>query len=384
MKFTAIALLNLTRVFRVRSNIFYVLLVPFVMVLMLGLMFGGGQQQRLGVVDEGAGDLGQRLVAALDSADHVNLVPVQSRDEMLAEVERGEIHAGIVLPGDYADAVTGSGADVDFVAREGDVAAAELGSVVRAAVRDEAAVLRAAAFTAQETGVPFEEALDGLDGEVGSGIAVEVETAGEALFPPGIGAFDLSAPPLLLLYTFLTAMTTASALVATRERGIAQRMYASPTPTRTLVFGEVAGRLLIALVQALVIMLGSALAFGVDWGDPLGAAAVLLLFVAVGGGAALLVGGLARTEGGAGSLALLLGLGLGVLGGTAIPLDGFGETMRVWAHVTPHAWGYDAFAALVRHDAGIVDIAPQLGVLAAFAAVLLTAGTLALRRSMVR
>src|SRR5660398_238413 len=45
--------------------------------------------------------------------------------------------------------------------------------------------------------------------------------------------------------------------------------------------------------------------------------------------------------------------------------------MRTIAHITPHAWAYDAFAKIQRHDAGLVDILPQLGVLAAMAAVLL-------------
>ena len=54
------------------------------------------------------------------------------------------------------------------------------------------------------------------------------------------------------------------------------------------------------------------------------------------------------------------------------------------AHLTPHAWVYDAFAKIQRHGSGLADILPQLGVLAAMAAGLLVLGTWALRRSMVR
>ncbi|WP_150246381.1 ABC transporter permease [Nocardiopsis quinghaiensis] len=385
MKLAAIGFLNLKRVFRVRSNIFYILLVPFVMVLMLGLMFGGDQQQRLGVVEGGSGELSQRLVDELGSGGYVDVVRLPDAETMRVSVERGELHGGIVIPDDYDEAVSEEGgADVRFVAREGDTNALDLSASVRSTVRDEAATLRAAAFVAEESGGSFEESLAAVDEASGTGIAVDVRTTGDSLFPPGVGSFDLSAPPLLLLYTFLTALTTASALVGTRQRGISQRMYATPTPVRTILLGELAGRLLIALTQALVIMLGTALVFGVDWGDPLGATAVLLLFSLAGGGAALLLGGLARTEAGAGSTALMLGLGAGVLGGTAIPLDSFGEGMRQVAHLTPHAWGYDAFAALVRHGAGVGEILPQLGVLAGFAAVLMTAGLLAMRRAVLR
>lgn len=386
MKLAAIGLVNLKRVFRTRSNIIYILLIPFIMVLMLGLMFGGGEDgQRLGVVEEGTGELSERLVDRLSSGDQLNAVPYTDEDAMRLAVERGDLQAGVVIPGDYDEAVlTEGGAEVAFVAREADTGALDLGTWARSVVRDEAASLRSASFVAAETDIPFEQALAGIEEEAGSDEAVRVRTTGEAVFPPGMNSFALSAPPLLLLYTFLTALTTASALVGTRERGIAQRMYATPTSARTILLGEMAGRLLIALTQALVIMFGTALVFGVSWGDPLGAAAVMLLFSLVGGGAALLLGGICRTENGAGSLALFFGLGLGVLGGTAIPLDTFEGTMRQVAHLTPHAWGYEAFSELVRHDAGIGDILPQLGVLAAFAAVLLTTGVLAMRRAMLR
>ncbi|MEU8245353.1 hypothetical protein [Nonomuraea sp. NPDC048916] len=48
------------------------------------------------------------------------------------------------------------------------------------------------------------------------------------------------------------------------------------------------------------------------------------------------------------------------------------------------AWGYDGFAELVRHGAGLPDILSQLGVLAAYAAVLLTLGIWRLRRALIR
>jgi hypothetical protein len=40
------------------------------------------------------------------------------------------------------------------------------------------------------------------------------------------------------------------------------------------------------------------------------------------------------------------------------------------AHITPQAWGNDAFAKLVGHGASIAGILPQLGILAAYAPVL--------------
>jgi ABC-2 type transport system permease protein len=76
----------------------------------------------------------------------------------------------------------------------------------------------------------------------------------------------------------------------------------------------------------------------------------------------------------------MLGLGLAALGGSMVPLEIFSPTMRTVAHITPHAWANDGFAELVRHGGNVLDIAPQLGVLLGYAAVLFLAGTWFLRR----
>ena len=64
-----------------------------------------------------------------------------------------------------------------------------------------------------------------------------------------------------------------------------------------------------------------------------------------------------------------------------VPLEVFPHTMRAIAHVTPHAWGNDAFTDLVRQGGDVTDILSELGVLAAFAVVLLTLATWRLRRA---
>ena len=171
-------------------------------------------------------------------------------------------------------------------------------------------------------------------------------------------------------------------MIETRRLGIARRILSTPTSSRTLVLGQVLGRLALALIQALIIILGSLIFFGVSWGDPLGTAAVVIAFALVGTGAAVLLGSLFASEQQAGPVALLLGLGLAALGGSMAPLEVFPSTARKIAHLTPHAWANDAFTKLLDHGAGLTDVLPQVGVLLAIAAVLLVAATWRLRRTL--
>ncbi|MGZ4359291.1 MAG: ABC transporter permease, partial [Gaiellaceae bacterium] len=92
---------------------------------------------------------------------------------------------------------------------------------------------------------------------------------------------------------------------------------------------------------------------------------------------------LVSSEQQAAGLAMLLGLGLASLGGSMAPLEVFPPLMRKIAHVTPHAWANDAFGRLLNHHAGVLGVLPDVGVLVAGAAVLVTLGTLRLRRSLV-
>jgi ABC-2 type transport system permease protein len=111
---------------------------------------------------------------------------------------------------------------------------------------------------------------------------------------------------------------------------------------------------------------------------------LVALFAAVGCGAGMLMGALFRNEQQASAVSLLAGLGLAAVGGSMVPLEVFPDAMRKVAHLTPHAWGNDAFATLVGRSGGIGDIVTELAVLAAFAAGLIVLATWRLRHALVR
>jgi ABC-2 type transport system permease protein len=119
--------------------------------------------------------------------------------------------------------------------------------------------------------------------------------------------------------------------------------------------------------------------FGVNWGDPFGAVLILTFLAAVGAGAGMLMGATFRNDQQASGIGVMVALGLAALGGAMFPLDLFSPTMQRVAHITPHAWALDGYAELVRRGGNVVDIIPELGVLAAYAAGLLLLATWRLR-----
>src|SRR6266700_8150283 len=383
MKVLWIALANLRRMFRVRTNIFFVFVFPMALILVLGATFGGSYTPRLGVVTTVSGPLGAALVRQFEQTPHMKVVAVSDPAALLTQVGRGNLAAGVVIPDGYDAAIrAGHAVTLRYLARP-DQSSQQLGETVRGAVARQAALLGAARFAVAQHAAPsFSVGLARATkiSPAVPAVSVTQMTAGTTLFSRTLGQFDEGAWTELLLFLFLTALTGAVALIETRRLGLSRRMLATPTTPATLIAGETAGRVLIACLQAAVIIFGSALLVGVNWGQPVGVAAVVILFALVGAGAGTFLGTLFRTEQQAIGVSLLLGLGLGALGGCMVPLEVFSPVMRRVAHVTPQAWGNDAFARLVGHGASIAGILPQLGGLAAYAAVLLTLASWRLRR----
>ena len=200
----------------------------------------------------------------------------------------------------------------------------------------------------------------------------------------GLGQFDLGAASQLLLFTFLTSLAGSATLIQARRHGVIARTMAAPVSSTQVLLGQAGGRLVIALAQGIYIVVATTVLFGVDWGNLWLTGLVLLVFGAVSAGLAMVLGSLVDNEGAAGGIGVGLGLVLAGLGGGMVPLEVFSDTLRQVAHVTPHAWAYEAFAEIQRHDATLVDILPQLAVLAAMAVAALALGAWALRRSLAR
>jgi ABC-2 type transport system permease protein len=383
-KILTIAATNLRRTVRERVGVFFLFVFPMIMILVLGMAFGGASEPRVGVVGDRADPLAGALLDRLGAADGIAVHRVRVESDLVAAVERGELEAGLVIPARYGATIRSGGqVELRYVARAGQQAN-QVQQIVTGAVDQEASRLRAAQFAlAERASAGFDDALgrvDALAAEVPA-VAVTVNTAGTAAFPDALGRFDVGASSELLLFLFLTALTSSAALIETRRLGVSRRMLATPTTPATIVAGEAAGRLAVAILQGTLIMVGSALIFGVDWGNPVAATLLMVCFALVASGAGLLMGATARTPQQSLAFGLLLSLGLAALGGTMMPLDLFPSTMRAVAHLTPHAWAVDGFAELVRHDGGPVDILPQLGVLLAAAAALMALASWRLRRS---
>jgi ABC-2 type transport system permease protein len=380
----AIARTELVRLFRDRSNLFFVFLFPLLLVVLIGAGFGGGFATRVGIVAPAGDPAADALREVLDGTEGFETVIYGGADEIEDGVSRGRLTAGLVIPEGYAAALrAGQPVEIVYVGRP-DASAVGVRTVVDAAVADQAAEASAGRIAGEVLDLDVGTMVDvaaTIRPQLPS-IDVRTQEAGAdelAQEFAGLGQFDLGASSQLFLFTFLTALAGGAALIQTRELGVARRMLSTATPASVVLAGEAAGRIAVAVMQATYIVLATWLLFRVDWGDPLATGAVVLLFCLVAGGAGMLVGATFRNDSQAGGVGVGLGIGLAALGGSMVPLELFPGTVRTISYITPHAWANQAMAEIVRRDGGIADVALELVVLAAFAVVLLSLASWRLR-----
>jgi ABC-2 type transport system permease protein len=387
MKVAAIALANLRRLMRDRIGLFFVFVLPIVLIITIGSVFGGGFTPKLGIAGSESGPLETELVDRLKHVDDIEVEEFTDSNDLVSAVERGSLEGGLVIPDDYDSRLRrGEHADITFLARPASFSSYALQTTVQAEIDGQAAQVRAASFASEETDQSFEENL-----RVASQIAVgapdiKVATAFvtvEGLDPSNAGRFDFGAAQELILFMFLTSLSASAQLIQTRRLGVSRRMISTPTSVSTVLAGETMGRFAIAMSQGLFIVIASALLFGVDWGDPLAAGTLIVLFALVGTGAAMLFGALFSNDEQATSIGVFAGLGLAALGGCMVPLEVFPSTMERVAHVTPHAWAVEGLTDVILENAGLTDVLTQVAVLAGFAVVLVTLATWRLQRSII-
>ena len=379
-KAATIAGVNLRRLTRDKTGAFFVFVFPFLIILALGAAFGSGFTPRVGLVSLDAEPLGRDLRARLEATEGIGVRAFADPDALRTAVERGEVEGGIVIPARYDERVrAGETVPVTVVTRPAG-ASQELETTLEAVVDAQSVEIRAARFAVAAGAVDdFDEGLDRAARAAASlpGIEVTTRTAGAA----AIGTFQAGAAQELILFMFLTSLSASAMLIETRRLGVTSRMLASPTSVRTILLGEALGRYSIALVQGLLIVVGTVLLFRVDWGNLLTTALVVLLFALAATGAAMVMGAVLHNASQAGAMGVFLGLVLAALGGCMVPLEIFPPLMFRIAHLFPHAWAIEALTASIATGAAPTRVLSELAVLAAYSVALLGVATVLLRRT---
>jgi len=330
---------NLRRAVGDRRYLFVATIFPVLLILVTGLLAGNAKEP-VGLVHPSP-----RLLHLAEQAGDLKVRLEPNRAQLTDDILRGRVVAGLIglpaPPGSLRASFVGEAASTSAVQARTDVVAL----------------------------------LDLMAAE-GTHTAVTDVTLAHTMLPAALSPFSYVAPADLVLFLGITVLLLASGVVETRRLGLLRRLAAAPVSRRAIVAAMVATSLCVAAAQSAGLLLVGRVIFGVHWGDPAAVFLVLATLSLAYAGAAALLSVRSASEEQAVSVAVVLGIVCGLLGGCMYPLDVVGPVVRAVGHVVPQAWAMDAFVKLIYDHVGVLAVLPEIAVLALFAALL---GGLAVR-----
>jgi ABC-2 type transport system permease protein len=378
-KLLLIGLKDLKLMFRDRAALTFMLLAPFLLTLGMGFVTGrfSGSSSGLSdipviIVNLDNEQLGNALEDVFSSEDLADLMePTASSDAEAARrlIDEDEAAAAVIIPEGFTRSVIpaeGTALDENYVQPEtvtievyANPSRPTSAGVVKAVVDEFIARVEEGRTSGMTSIAQLMQAglLDPQNAESEARALFETvdqtESAAITLKKNMEGAqaveFDLLAyfaPGMALLFLMYTVSYGGRSILAERAQGTLPRLLVSPTSIAQFLGGKVLGVFFMGLAQVAILIVASAMFFGVKWGDPLGIAILILAAVFAATGWGMVITAFARTPAQVGSIGSALMLIFGILGGSFIRLDQMPAFIQTMSKITPNAWGLDGFTTL--------------------------------------
>lgn len=393
----SISALEVRRFLRDRVALFSVIGLPLILVFVIGSSFGSQPSALpVGVLDADATPTSTAFAddlaeASLETSDYTD------EAELRRDIRLGFIGGGVLIePGFEAalEAPTGQATVtivLELTSSSGPAVAAAINSTAAEfALAPTAVRVTMAALGSNGEAIGDDEATrDAVTGIAEAVVAdmppitTEPMLTGDPDAGPDNG-FTRAVTTQFVIFVFLNGMLAGQTMVQARQLGVTRRMLSTPTGVGPHILGVGAGRWMLGLLQAAILFACGALIFGAKVGDPVASTAIVLVWTALSATVGMMVGAVAKTADQVTAMAVPLGIGMGMLGGSMWPLSIVPEFMQTIGHLTPHAWANDAWIVVSEEGGGLADITTELGVLIAATVALAAIAVVLLRRSLSR
>ncbi|MBP1704892.1 MAG: transporter, permease protein [Chloroflexi bacterium] len=344
-----LALANLTSFRRDVAAVFWTVAFPVTFMVLFGLIFSGGGSTRftVGWVDLDGTAASRALATSPALAAVFDLRVATSEEEQLEAMRAGEVRAVIVIPAGFGDAATSG-------------VAPETPLPVR--LYTDPSNQQAAQTISGIVGAVVGGANQALSGRPP---LLTVETL--AIQSQQLSTIAFFVPSVLAMALMQLGLFGALPIVAERQNLILKRLAATPLRRRTFVSANLVTRLLVAMVQAAIILAIGALLFDVTLlGNPLVFAGLVALgaltFVALG----YVIASFARTEDSASQLTSILQFPLMFLSGIFFPLEAMPDVLQVVALFLPLTYLGDALRQVMVNGTPLFPLQVDVIVLTAW------------------
>jgi ABC-2 type transport system permease protein len=187
------------------------------------------------------------------------------------------------------------------------------------------------------------------------------------------------APSTAILFLMFTVSLGGRSILAERQWGTLQRLLTSPTAPAQVLGGKISGIFLTGLAQMAILILFSAVAFGVRWGSPVALIGLIVATVFAASGWGALIAAYSKSPGQAMTIGSMIALVFAGLAGNFVPRQNYPEWLQRLSLITPNAWALEGLQSLGQ-DGGLQAVLLPILALTVMGVVLFLIATILFRR----
>jgi ABC-type multidrug transport system permease subunit len=196
-------------------------------------------------------------------------------------------------------------------------------------------------------------------------VTVSARFAGAAKKIPS--GFQSSVPGNLVMFVLMSMVFSGAVITVERATGVLRRYAYTPAGPTTILLGKICGRMLVAFVQIVFLLLVGKYAFRVSLGSSPAALVLLMtVFAFCVSSFGVLFGSLFRNPEQVTAVSIVTTLAMSALGGCWWPLEIVPRFFRAVAFALPTGWAIDGIHKIVSFGYGFGAVAPNAAVLAVF------------------
>lgn len=356
-----LTLFQLRLMFRNKLAFFFNLVLPVILLMVFGGMFGGGGNTALtpiGLVDRDGGPTAQMIQQALTGSGLYKVTAGEEAD-LLKQIDSGTLRAVLVLPEGLSDQVK-RGMKPGEVLLYWDPSSTASG--------------------AAQGGLQY--MLYGLEATTRNLPPLLTVQTEEIESVSRLRVMDFMMPAMLT-YMLLNAgvVAVAISLAHHRQNGTMRHLFSTPLSMSSWLAGRILANLLLSVIQlALIWVVGAGLFKVQPPSNLVGTAVILLLSAVAGMSIGLLIGSLTKSAEAAMPVALIVSMALTLLGNAMMPLDGAPEVVQNLMRLMPSFYMTDALQLVMMKGQSLTSVLGDLGVLVATSAVGLSVSAWRLRK----